>query len=846
MTPSYEELGRALVGLDTVSPLSTPSPEEAAMSPIRRQVSRLARRHRSLTALSSRSTRDILDCIRHLSRLPTVLTVDGLAIPSDRRAVVVAHGPSLGTSVETLRRQRERVHLLAPFRTAIHLAEHGIIPDVAVIADREAEQYDHTVAAWMTLPTEQRTRLTRECELVAEPLAPVELYGAFSRLRFFDYGLGILPASATLPFWGYALLTSVCLPLAAGATRLALVGADLTAADGVARPSWSTGEVKLDPRMQALLDLLEMVARCDAHLIDTGAASVRKRGYSHMSLEQFLAGGRSYERGREASPAGQLAVLVAERLLDGVERHLRTQSEVVTSIEGRCHEALEMAGATDAGSEALPGLVREIEQEWPGDPRMRAAAHALQPTYLLDLWRLREHHDITPVDPIEAARKKTALVFSELAELAAEHRRLAPELETTIRDLRRNLQSPAPSDGPIRRVGIVGTGTRAQAAARWLAERHRMQPAGYFRSTSSKEPFDDSGISLPLDHPAATSCDLLLLADDEPAMTVVADALRERGFREYERFLRFRPGSPLDARPTVAELMGEIDRLNVTDLDDLAQAVRRRVLERCSLRADYWITLYARFVHELRDLTGFDPQGRWILEIGTGSGFGPLILFNLAGARRACTVDFQGLVKPYAAPYRELLARVLLTDGLLATSPYPSPAEIVNRFERLVSFDGETVRFDHRRLSALHGSVASLPFASEQFDLVYSNAVLEHVVDVKAAIVEMKRVLRPGGIAAHRIDLSDHAVPDEPHQFLRYSDQLWHWLNRHHVYTENRLRRSDFLQLFEDAGFAVVQESAARTSPVTGRVLAGMHPRFQRYDRTDLAVVSAMMVLRKP
>jgi len=40
-----------------------------------------------------------------------------------------------------------------------------------------------------------------------------------------------------------------------------------------------------------------------------------------------------------------------------------------------------------------------------------------------------------------------------------------------------------------------------------------------------------------------------------------------------------------------------------------------------------------------------------------------------------------------------------------------------------------------------------LPFASETFDVVYSNGVLHHTPDTAAAIREVHRVLRPGGAA---------------------------------------------------------------------------------------------------
>ncbi len=43
------------------------------------------------------------------------------------------------------------------------------------------------------------------------------------------------------------------------------------------------------------------------------------------------------------------------------------------------------------------------------------------------------------------------------------------------------------------------------------------------------------------------------------------------------------------------------------------------------------------------------------------------------------------------------------------------------------------------------GSVLSLPFADDTFDMVFSHGVLHHVPDIKQAQSEIHRVLRPGG-----------------------------------------------------------------------------------------------------
>ena len=48
---------------------------------------------------------------------------------------------------------------------------------------------------------------------------------------------------------------------------------------------------------------------------------------------------------------------------------------------------------------------------------------------------------------------------------------------------------------------------------------------------------------------------------------------------------------------------------------------------------------------------------------------------------------------------------------------------------------------------ALADVEAGLPYADESFDAVVSNQVLEHVLDIDRFVAELRRVLRPGGVA---------------------------------------------------------------------------------------------------
>lgn len=77
------------------------------------------------------------------------------------------------------------------------------------------------------------------------------------------------------------------------------------------------------------------------------------------------------------------------------------------------------------------------------------------------------------------------------------------------------------------------------------------------------------------------------------------------------------------------------------------------------------------------------------------------------------------------------------------------------------------------------GSVYELPFADATFDVVLANTVLFHLSDPVRALSEMRRVLRPGGIAAVSDDDLSTSVysPDLP-ELGRLLDLLMKGLRR--------------------------------------------------------------------
>jgi SAM-dependent methyltransferase len=124
------------------------------------------------------------------------------------------------------------------------------------------------------------------------------------------------------------------------------------------------------------------------------------------------------------------------------------------------------------------------------------------------------------------------------------------------------------------------------------------------------------------------------------------------------------------------------------------------------------------------------------------------------------------------------------TGGLLARlrQRYPAAAGVELSPEALA-------HCRTRGLACLaRGSVTDLPFGTERFDAVISNDVLYHrQVEVKPALRELHRVLRPGGLLLMNLAAleSQRGAHDEA------------------VHTARRFERDQVRQLLEDAGFTI-------------------------------------------
>lgn len=223
--------------------------------------------------------------------------------------------------------------------------------------------------------------------------------------------------------------------------------------------------------------------------------------------------------------------------------------------------------------------------------------------------------------------------------------------------------------------------------------------------------------------------------------------------------------------------------------------------------------------------------GARVLELGPGDALASAVIAHALGAASVSLVDQGAFATTDMATYRRLVAHLVsvgLPVGALAEAP-----DLASLLAACVA------TYDTQGLVSLE----ALPAGS--IDFAFSNAALEHVrlAEVPATLAALNRVMAPGGVQFHRVDLKDHLAYALNN--LRFSAGLWEsaFMARSGFYT-NRLRLSGWLEHCQHAGFRVdivaVRRFAALPTP-----RAALAPAFRHLSDDELLVAGFDMVLSR-
>lgn len=240
--------------------------------------------------------------------------------------------------------------------------------------------------------------------------------------------------------------------------------------------------------------------------------------------------------------------------------------------------------------------------------------------------------------------------------------------------------------------------------------------------------------------------------------------------------------------------------------------------------------------HAIRDdvarhvrLTGRLPRS--LLELGPGDGLANALYAAAAGVSMIWMVDVGDFASQDMRGYRQVVQQIAQDN--------PGFAERVDLSSRAAMLASVGARYLTGDTSVLR----TVP--SDSVDLIVSYATMEHVRrhELARLLAETFRMLAPGGVARHWIDLMDHLGGRLNN--LRIPPAVWeHPLLAGAGFYTNRLRCSEIVALAQAAGFGSSVPALSRWPelPTPRRVMAR---QFQGFDDDELRIASFDLVLRR-
>lgn len=240
---------------------------------------------------------------------------------------------------------------------------------------------------------------------------------------------------------------------------------------------------------------------------------------------------------------------------------------------------------------------------------------------------------------------------------------------------------------------------------------------------------------------------------------------------------------------------------------------------------------------------------RRTLEIGTGwYPVVPITMF-LSGADEIHSVDISMLTN--ADHLRTTFAKFIAwhDDGRLTRYLTPE-SERLRALREMAAQPGLSLEamLDRLRLRYHVRDARQMPLPGGCFDLINSNNTFEHIDPqiLKGILTEFVRLVRPGGVQSHFVDMSDHFAHFDRsidiYHFLRYSDQQWAWIDNS-VQPQNRLRFDDYLEMYRALGIPVTHSAFQPGSPGQVRQMP-LSPRFRQVPAERLAISHCNLVTR--
>ena len=276
--------------------------------------------------------------------------------------------------------------------------------------------------------------------------------------------------------------------------------------------------------------------------------------------------------------------------------------------------------------------------------------------------------------------------------------------------------------------------------------------------------------------------------------------------------------------------------------------------------ARYCYSIWLRHLVMAR-VNGLNPFPRAVAELGPGDSLGIGLAALLSGGERYFAFD----VVATATAKRNLKVFDQLVGLFAGKTDIPGDAEFPKVKPHLEGYDfpadvldADRMRraLEQGRLQRIRRSITEPGGADSMIqyrvpwhdvgviephslDMIFSQAVLEHVDDLENAYRAMRMWLKPEGYISHQIDFKSHDTADQWNGHWAYSDRTWKLIRAKRPYLLNREPHSAHIAILEKEGFEVVCDQVVKTESQLAR--SRLAPRFRSMSDEDLTISGAFI-----
>ena len=286
--------------------------------------------------------------------------------------------------------------------------------------------------------------------------------------------------------------------------------------------------------------------------------------------------------------------------------------------------------------------------------------------------------------------------------------------------------------------------------------------------------------------------------------------------------------------------------------------------------ARYCYTIWLRHLSLLHQ-NGFTKIPDTIAELGPGNSIGTGLAGLLSGSKKFYALD--------AIEHTDIKKNISIFDELVTlfanNSDLPDDVEFPRALPRLDSYNFPSKifvntnleNFLHKsRIESLRNELINMKkqknsirymspwndpkiIENDSVDVVFSQAVLEHVEDIKHTYNSMYRWVKKGGCISNQIDFESHGLSDEWNGHWSFSDLTWKLMKGNRPYLINREPISKHVKAIEDAGFKIISIIPVKTFPFdayTGTIeRSKLAQKFENMSEEDFTTASAYILAQK-